>query len=380
MLVQQYISEFNKQASNIKFLSFSDEISLSNKLKLIQTELLDGVVFDDVQDFFSNLYLLLCQSSSMKSELLENCVDILLTSVNSQNSKVKNTVLSDFRFLSALIGNTFSARVDNDEERLIKILKVIREFLGHGSELDEHNLKLIVEVLRDHTENHQSSEVSKLCLHVLANLCLENNAARYLITRTLKTTALKDKIAKLSNDLVSFKFFLLLEDESQPSDLKYFLVLSLQDVRTSVKDLSLDSIKHSLDIMRHIDRLGLHLESKLTDEEKVMTRLTELMKDLIEKLQSDDSDEKKRFFDGIFQFLRMLLGLESELVHEFEDFAEAAFVSAGISRSANALMFLTAYVKAGGSLKASEIVVDSLLDHFIGDHKDGHLDYEQVKD
>lgn len=90
MLVQQYISEFNKQARNIKHLSDTDKIALGIKLKLIKSrEEMEQVPLLDLENFFSNIYYLLSCSSQMKSELLESCVEILLTFVDSYNPKLR---------------------------------------------------------------------------------------------------------------------------------------------------------------------------------------------------------------------------------------------------------------------------------------------------
>ena len=377
MLVQQYISEFNKQARNIKHLSYTDEIALGNKLKLIKSrEEIEQVPILDLENFFSNIYHLLSCSSQMKSELLENCVEILLCFVDSYNPKLRDIVLSDFRIVSVMIG--YILEHGNDEDLFIKILTLIRELLAFRSELDEHNLKLIVEVLRDHTVNNQNKEISGLCLQVLANLCLQNNAARHIITRAIKTTELKNKISKHSNGLVSFKFFLLMEDEAQPKDAKYFYTISIQELQKSISNFSLDSIRHSQDILRHMERLGLKLDSKLTRDESFMTRLEALNGDLISSfLDKSNAKNKWRFFDGIFDFYEKLLGIESEIVGTLQKFAENLFVSGFVCKSTCALKFLTTFIKFNGSLETLEIVIEKLVDVFITDNKD-FITYEQV--
>lgn len=144
--MQQYIKEFNNLATNVKNLSFSDEVALSNKLKLIQSNFSD--INDGTESFFTNLYHLLCQANNMQSELLESCLNILLVVVNSRRSKLKNSLLSDFRFLSVLVGNVISLEIGKDDQKLIKLLIIIRELLSYSSEMDEHSLKLMIEALK----------------------------------------------------------------------------------------------------------------------------------------------------------------------------------------------------------------------------------------
>lgn len=378
-MLLQHISEFNKQARKISFLSYTDEIALGNKLKLIEGQEFEHASSSELQDFFSNIYHLLCQSGHMKSELLSNCVEILLSCVTSFNLKLRSTILSDFRFLSVLIGNILEHGTDN--EKLIKILTLIRELLAYSSQLDEHNLKLIVEVLRDHTINNNNPEVSSLCLQVLANLCLENNAARYLITRTIMTTKLQEKIKNLSDDLLAYKFFILMEDEADPCDVKYIIVLSLKELTKCVTDFRLDSIRHSLDILKYLEQLGLKLNTKLNEDEKFNKSLTSLNVDLISSfLNSINSEEKWRFFDGVFTLYDKLLGIDSGLVEsaEFQKFAEHVFISGVLSRSTSCLEFMKTYIQCDGKLGTMKIVVESLLDVFLTGNKET-ITYEQVR-
>lgn len=207
-MYQQYIEEFNQLASDIKFLSYTDELQLSSKLKLIQSQFVGEVpAHIDISDFLSHLYHLLCQASTMKSELLENCLEFLLACVNSDNSKIKATLLSDFRYLSMLIANLVSLNIF-DVNSLINILTVIRELLTYSSEMNEHNLKLIIEALLEYTES-DNADVRSLCFEIMANLCLENEAAKYLIMRTSKPSELRNNVTKLPNNLIGFKFYMI---------------------------------------------------------------------------------------------------------------------------------------------------------------------------
>lgn len=377
MLVQQYIKEFNNETSNIKFLSYKDEIVLSNKLKLISNHFGD-VSANDVNEFFSNVYHLLCQTSDMKSGLMEECLDVVLVALKSRNTKIHHALLLDFRFLPIVVNNIVNLHED-DDVKLVKLLTVTRDLLSYSSEFDEHNLKLIIEVLRDHVEN-SNKDVKTLCLDILTSLCLDNYAAKYLITRTMKTTELRRKASELSNALISFKLFILLEDEIHSKDLKYFLAMSLTDVRAGIATLDVDPIKHSLDIMRHVQNLQIKLDIKVNGQEAIQQLLKDLCEDLIEILTSvEDSPCKESFFDGIFKFLKMLLEADGELATAMEHFVESAFLSS-ISKSASALKMLSTFIKCGGSLGASELIVENLFEFFIGNSETQHqaIDYDQV--
>lgn len=383
MYMQQYISEFNLQASSIKFMSYTDEIVLTNKLKAIQAQFADVDLLesDETDKLFTNIYHLLCQSSDMKAELLDNCLDILLKSINSSNEKIRTKILCDFRFLSVLIGNIMN--LDEGEDKvLVKLLTIIRELLSWSSELDEHTLKLIVEVLRDYSLDQPNEDVSIISLHILSNLCFDNCAAKYLITKAMKATEVRNKINNLQDNLIKFKFVILLEDEIYSKDVRYFLNISLADIRKSTKDFSQDVIKSSLDILKHIEKLEIQLDFKLSDDEQIVKLLSDLNVELVAKIaESADSPAKTNFFERIFKYFNVLLSLDPDLTKEFENLVEAAFVTAKISRSASALTFLTEFLKNNGELNSSEIIIDSLLEFYAERNPDTQIeaiDHSQV--
>lgn len=68
MLVNQYISEFNSLSNNIKYLSYAEEISLNNKLKIILNDFENLDVGSlEITNFFGNIYNLLSHSVDFKS-------------------------------------------------------------------------------------------------------------------------------------------------------------------------------------------------------------------------------------------------------------------------------------------------------------------------
>lgn len=171
MLTFQYINDFNKSAGLVKFLSPKSVMELSNKLKLIRPQALEEDINEistaEYEKFLDNIFHVLCQSTDIQSSLLDNCLEILLISFNCKNREIKNIALGYKHFLSMLIPFLVHYEEDNDE-LLVKLLKVIREFLTESSNLDEHNLRLIVEALRDCSANHLNEEVVYLSITIMA--------------------------------------------------------------------------------------------------------------------------------------------------------------------------------------------------------------------
>ena len=361
MLLTQYLKEFNNQASTSKFLAFKDVLGLVNKLKLIRQHSFENVETLEFTEFISNLYHVLCQKSvDIQSELLENCLDILIMCFKSNNKKITSVDYSNFFHL--LIG---CLREDyEDDQKLIKLLTVIRGLLNQNL-FDEHNLRMIVDNLRDLTENHDNKDVRNLCIEILANLCLGHPAAKHLITRAIKTTKLRDKI-KTPNDLVTFKYFMMMEDEIFLKDFLFFLSIALKDMRSGVDDFNNDAIRHSLDILTHLKRLEVKLKPNIAGEEKLPKLIENLIVDLVHTIPNTEPDllAKQKFFDGIFSFLTEILQLDIHVIKLIEDFTEAVFNTAHLSRSASALEYYSMYVTCGGQKATSEIVIEGLLEFF----------------
>lgn len=112
MFVLQNISEFNKLVNNLRYslnqtqqLAHSDSVVLTNKLKQINNQFAHVTSQELNDDFFSNLYHLLSSPASVKEQLLESCLDLLLSSIYTNDLKIKERFLTDFRFLPVLITN-----------------------------------------------------------------------------------------------------------------------------------------------------------------------------------------------------------------------------------------------------------------------------------
>lgn len=382
MWLEQCIGEFNRKAGNMKMLSYGDEIQLSNQLKAINQQFSELQAENpDTQLFFSSLYNLLCQSSNMKAELLDICLDILLQSVSSKNKQIRMIVLSDCRFLTTLITNIMRMNED-DDNMLLKFLKIIRELLSYNSDLDEHNLRMIIEILRDNAVNKANDEISTTCLHILANLCFDNEAAKYLITRAVKATDLKKKIKNLADNLVKFKFFILIEDEIYSKDVKYFLRMSLKDVTSGTENFSMHALNSSLEILRHFEKLNVEVDCKLSEDEEIVSILSNLNEKLAVAVDSAESFEKTSFFEGIYEFFKAVLRLDPTLANIFSNFVESAFTTAKISRSSSALKFLAEFLRNDGILKSSDIIIESLLKFYAERNTDSQreaIDHCQVR-
>lgn len=232
--------------------------------------------------------------------------------------------------------------------------------------MNEHNLKLITEALKDFTES-TNEEVRSLCFQIMANLCLDNEAAKYLISRTLKTTRLRDNVTKLPDNLVSFKFYLVMEDEILPKDGKYFMKFAIQALQESIETFKLDSARHALDIVKHYRKRELPLEFDVSNDEE----MSELTESLIDKMSKTEvTPAMRKFYDSIFQFFSELVAINYEFVKALVRFVDIAFTTATLCKSSQALNLLKTYVQNNGTLRSPEIVIENLLNSFIGHNED----------
>lgn len=306
--------------------------------------------------------------------MLESCLDILLKGVNSSHSKIRTLILGDHRFLSVLIGQLVHLP-ENAEPKLKKILMVIRELLSYSSEMNEHSLKLIIESLRDYTE-HENDSIKDLCFHVLANLCLSNIAAKYIITRTFRMTDLRNKV---TDNLIGFKFFMLIEDEMKPKDFHYFLLFSFNDCVAGLPTFSVEPLKHSVDILNYLIDANRNIDFNISGQEKTMSKLNDVTNALIESINvTDDSPAKQAYFDGVFLFFNELLKLDRNLVEPLQSLMNSVMTSNGIWRSAPALKFLTTFINGNGTLESTEIIVDNILDYYTEERENDRIPFDQV--
>jgi hypothetical protein len=288
---------------------------------------------------------------------------------------------SNWDFHLTLSDSSNSEKSDTrDDTLLIKLLTVIRELLSYSSEISEHNMKLITHSLRDYILNHNNADVSNLCLTILVDLCLKNEAAKYLITRIMKQTQLREKINNISDNLIAFKYFILIEDEIFSNDVKYFLNMSLRDVRAGVSSFNINAINHSLDVLDHIEQAEVRLDFRISDEEDLTKLLNQLNEEAVERMGEEESAKKQAFYSAIFHLHDVLLRLDPSLVTAYESFTELAFLST-ISKSAGALKFLSTFIEFDGKLRSSEIIVQGLLEHFVENSIEEmmQIDFNQVR-
>jgi hypothetical protein len=109
MLVLQNINEFIKISSSLKTnassLNHSLTIVLTNKLKQINNQFSVVASSDLNDDFFTNIHCILSQSTCVElkkvnfEDLLESCLDVLISALNTTNPGIRKRILTDFRFL-----------------------------------------------------------------------------------------------------------------------------------------------------------------------------------------------------------------------------------------------------------------------------------------
>ncbi|XP_070506750.1 nuclease SbcCD subunit C-like [Chironomus tepperi] len=362
-LIHQYILEFNKLVSSINFMSSANDVAIKNKLFLIQQNITEDVDFNSFEsyNFISNIYNILNQTSDNKSPVVANCIDLLQTSINSRNKSIMK-IIQDINFLPATTKLLWF--VNDCCDSLIKLLTLIKNIIRFNYQLDEHNLKIFVESLRDLVENFSDKRVAKLSMHILVNLAMHNDSAKYLISRSIKLTDVENKLDK-SNDLISTKFYIIVMEEFDPKDIVRLLKLSLKSIKEALPIFDTEPIVHSLDIFKYAKKM-CHREVNLSEMEELMGILEELNGKLIIHFSNDASSELKReFIENIFHFYSQLLDFDNNLAHHFTKFVQNIFDCAHYTRSACGLKFLSNFITYKGSFDSMDKTVGSVIDYFI---------------
>lgn len=359
----KYVKEFNKIVQGAQFLASSNDVSLSNKLILIQQDLCDEEFnFDsfDSYNFYSNIYNVLNHSSDFKSNLINGCIDVLLKSTNSRNRTLMKA-MKFINFLPAIIKLVLIMNEEN-EEKLMKLLTLIKNLLRTTGELDEHNTKLIIELLRDHVENSLNENVSKLSLNILANLTLKNKTAKYHVSRIIKASGLQNKIDK-SSDLVAAKFLAVIAGEIAFKDFPHLITLSFKSIQEGILNYDIEPIQHSLDLLECSK--GSRLERNISDVEENMKYFEDLIRKLLLALEDEpDKQLKEEFFEGIFDYFSELLQLDNSLVSRMKLFTEKVFDKAHFVKSPKALDFLCTFINYCGKMTSIEPIANTIIKSF----------------
>lgn len=379
----KYIKEFNKAVQQIDFLSSNHDISLSNKLILIQQDLSEeDFNFDsfDVCSFFSNVFNILNQLSDSRSTLSNSCIDVLLKATTSRNKSLVRT-MNFVNFLPAIIKLLLFSR-ENSDQNPIQLLSLVKNLLKSTTELDEHNMRMMIELLRDYVENSSNENICKLALTILANLTMKNKTAKYHVGRIIKTSKLQEKIDK-TNDLVALKFLAVLAGgEFYPKDFPYIITMSFKSIQQAIENFDIEPIQHSIDLLECSQNIALKLEKNISENEENVHKLDELTSNLISAMNLSTSQSlKMEFFDEILNYFSQLLIFDKNLVSKFKEFTKSAFENLNIKKSSKTLLYLCTFLNNGGNI--DENVTENIISTFntneiqLAEHKISYLQFLQ---
>lgn len=361
-LIHQYIIEFNKLVSSINFISSANDVAIKNKLFLIQQNITEDVDFNSFEsyNFISNIYNILNQTSDNKSLVVANCIDLLQTSINSRNKSILK-IIKDINFLPATTKLLWF--VNDCSDSLIKLLTLIKNVIRFNYELDEHNMKVFVESLRDLVENFSDKQVSKLSMHILVNLAMHNDSAKNLISRSIKITDVENKLGN-PNDLISTKFYIIVMEDFNPKDISQLLKLSLKSIKEALPLFDSEPVVHSIDIFKYAKRLCIR-EVNLSEIEDLIGIFEDLNSKLIFHFGNDTSNElKKEFLEHIFDFYGQLLEYDNRLAPHFAKFTNNVFDNPQYTRSACGLRFLSSFITYGGQFDSLNKTALSIIEYF----------------
>lgn len=364
-LIHQYILEFNKLVCNISFLSCSNEVTIKNKLFLIQQDINEDVDFDSFEchNFFSNIYNILNQSSDPKSAIVGSCVDVLQKSINSRNKAIMK-IFKDINFLPSVTKLLWHVSEENFSDDLLKLLVLIKNLIMLNNELDEHNLKVFITSLRDLIENFSNEKVTKLSLQILANLAMHNEIAKYLISKSIKTTEVQEKINK-SPDLIAMKFLITAYGDFLPKDFMHLMKLSIKNIKESVCCFDSEPLIHSIDLLRYAKQIFNEGRFFISEMENVLGLLEELNEKLINQFSDEKPSKlKDEFLDNVFDYFCLLLEFDNKLVHYLENFTEHMFDNSRFSKSSSGLKYLSAYITFGGTFNSMDKCIEDIIEYF----------------
>lgn len=366
-LIHQYILEFNKLVSSTNFISSSNDISIKNKLFLIQQDINDEVDFDSFEShkFFSNIYHILSQSSDPKSTIAASCLDVLLRAIQSRNKTVMN-IVKEINFLPALTKVVMS--FVNEEylcDNLLKLLDLINKLIRFNGDIDEHNMKILILSLRDMIDL-KDEKITKLSIHILSNLAMCNENAKYIINRNIRTTDMQQKISQV-NDLIAIKLLIITYGGFLAKDFPNLIKISVKNICESVSTFDSEALIQSIDMLKYAKK-SCNNEACLnvSDMAVVLELFRDLNDNLTKTVEEEDnvSEPTREFMDHVFDYYSLLLELDVKLSHTFEDFTARVFENSSCARSASALKFLANFVRFGGTFSSLDKTIESIIEFF----------------
>ncbi|KAG5684981.1 hypothetical protein PVAND_014184 [Polypedilum vanderplanki] len=366
MLVREYIKDFNKLASEINFQSSYNEVTLKNKLLLIENDIKNISSFSnhfEIYNFYSNIYNILNQTKDQNSQLVISCLGVLVSSISSRNNEIRKIVCDEINFLPGILKLLVFAEENNDE-KVIKLLSLLKELLVISNQVDEHNTKILISSLCDHISNNRSRKIVNLSLHVLSNFAIHNESAKYLIRRTLKTTEMQKELSK-SDELIEMKFLAVVIGDFSPKEFPRFAMVSLRSIKAGVSSYETDTIHHSMDLLKHSKELSMNEHCIISEHEQITGLLNELNEQLIKQLSDSTTNSRKdEFFEKILEFFLQLLEFDNGLLSHFNEITKVIFSNVNHSRTASAMSYFSTYIKLNGTFSGITKSIESLIDYF----------------
>lgn len=188
----------------------------------------------------------------------------MLLSKVSSNKEIRNDIVQKYKFVQVLANSLLI--IGDDTNTLCRLLTLLQELTFDQQQLylEENCLRMIIPFLVRFLHDSES-EVFKLSLAVLVNICYKDKLASYILSRNIGITKLILKIK--GNGILSYKMYLLLEgyDCILPRDLLHFIRMSMEEIKKALLVWDYIPVKHCLDIYLEITGNSIDFPQNIID-------------------------------------------------------------------------------------------------------------------
>lgn len=156
MLIQQYMDDFNAVVGKDSFkFNLENQNFVRSQLEIIipmfmSAGNIDSISKNIVDNFVRNLHKILNQSLSYSIDqlIVNSTLKFLANALTGHDNHIRSSILYEIKypvFVSLLVSQNLS----NNENGQLDVLRTIKETLKTEKIVDEHNLKLLIEVFKE---------------------------------------------------------------------------------------------------------------------------------------------------------------------------------------------------------------------------------------
>lgn len=184
----------------------------------------------------------------------------------------------------------------------------------------------------------------------MINICLRQPSAKARIIRHIKSTEFVTRLEQTSDELISFKYYILLEDDPAKKDILYFLEISLKSIIKGINSMTTDSLENSLEILEDMKRSRYYENVCSLDDSAIGSSMFDSFVTTLSEKFEEINPTNIQYFNRSFQFLIHVLNIDESVSKKLEVFVNDV-CNSKLPLSSDVLEFLSKFTSTRSSTK-----------------------------